>query len=192
MASDSRLRKLRDLTMLTDFEDNTSLSSMELSMYPARAPDPCPSPTIFSNTDAIDGFPPVEHPPSPPPSHHGSSPIIPTLILTTTSNTQIDDIDSPLVPEEDTTTENDNEEGRPRSILSILSRPLSAFSFRSGHSPPPRNTPPTLLDASSQSSNLSCSSHGLKKVFKGLIRRSKLTQVSPTTSLEGEAEWSYY
>lgn len=188
MASHSHLRKLRDLT---DFEDNTSLSSMELSLYPARAPDPCPSPTIFSNTDAIDGFPPAEHPLSPPLSHHGNSPTplqIPTLIVTTTSNTQIDDINSPLVPEEDAT-ENNNKEERPCSILSILSRPLSAFSFRSAHSPPPRNTPPAPLDASSQSSNLSfSSSHGLRNVFKGLIRRSRLTQVSPTKSLEGEAE----
>jgi hypothetical protein len=197
MASDPHLQHLRDLS---DFQDNTSLSSMELSMYPARAPDPCPSPAVFSNADAIDGFPPAEHPVSPPPSHHGNDPThlqIPTLIVTTTNNARrnaavgiIDEINSPLVHQEDVT-ENDNEEGRPRSILSMLSRSLSSFSFSSAHSPP-RHTPPASLDASGQSSNFSfSSSSGLRNVLKGLVRRSNRVQVSPTESLEGEAEWSH-
>ena len=190
MASDIHLKQLRDHS---DFQDNSSLSSMELSLYPARAPEPCPSATIFSNTDAINGYPPTEHPPSPP-SHHGNSPTrllqVPTLIVTTANNSRrnaaclIDDI-NPLVPQEDVA-ENDNDGGRPRSILSMLSRSLSSLSFNSARSHP-RNSPP--LDTDSQSSHISfSSSNGLRNVFKGLIRRSKRTQESPTESLEGEAE----
>ena len=192
MASDTyHLQQLQDL-QLSDFQDNSSLSSMELSLYPARAPDPCQSPTIFSNTDAINGFPPAEHPPSPL-SHRGKSPThlqVPTLIVTTAKNTRrnaaclIDDV-NPLIPQEDAT-EDDNEKGRPGSILSILTRSLTPLSFSSAHSPP-RSTPP--LGASGQSSHFSfSSSNGLRNVFQGLIRRSKQTQDSPTESLEGKTE----
>ena len=191
MASDIHLQQL------SDFHDNTSLSSMELSLYPARAPEPCPSPTLFSNTDAIDGFPPAEHPLSPP-SHHGNSPghllQIPTLVVTTTNNSRrntaclIDDT-NPLVPHEDVA-ENVNEGGHPRSILSRLSRSLSSLSFSSAHSPP-RHTPP--LDANGQGSPFSfSSSNGLRNVFKGLVRRSKQSHDSPSESLEGEEEIDQY
>ena len=183
MASDIHLKQLHNLS---DFQDNSSLSSMELSLYPARAPEPCPSATIFSNTDAIDGYPPTEHPPSPP-SDHDNSPAhllqVPTLIVTTASSSRrnaaclIDDI-NPVIPQDDTA-ENDNEEGRPHSILSMLSRSFSSLSA----CPHPRNSP--LLDTDGHSSHFPfSSSSGLRNVFKGLVRRSNWTQ----ESLEGEAE----
>ena len=188
MASDIHLRRL------SDFQDNTSLSSMELSLSPARAPEPFPSATIISNTDAINGFPPTEHPLSPP-SHHGNCPTnllrVPTLIVTTTNNSRrnaprhTDGISSPFPKGE--VTEDDNEEGRPRSILSILSRSLSSLSFGSAHSHPRQSAP--ALDTDGQSSHFSfSSSNGLRNVFRGLVRRSKRTQESPSGSLEGEAE----
>ena len=190
MASDIHLQHL------SDFQDNTSLSSMELSLSPARAPEPYPSATIFSNTNAINGFPPTEHPLSPL-NHHGNSPAnllrVPTLIVTNTNNSRrnaaclIDGINSPFPQGE--VTENDNEEERPRSILSMLSRSLSPLSFGSAHFRPRQSPSP---DTDGQNSHFSfSSSNGLRNVFRGLIRRSNQTQESPSGSLEGEAELKF-
>ena len=179
MASDIHLQHL-------DFQDNMSLSSMELS--PSSAPHP-PA-TIISNND---GFPPAEHPLTPL-SHHANSPNllqVPTLYVTNHRRNAaylIDDI-NPISPLEEEGAEDDNEEGRPHSILSILSISLSPLSFHSAHSHP-RHSPP--LDTDGQSSHFSfSSSNGIRNVFKGLVHRSRRTKETTLGSPDGEMETKY-